>query len=52
MEQKRNDLFPHYSIMWNNKNVYKIENVLIQPDNITLIKDEQEHTFIPDITTS
>ena len=51
MEQKRNELFPHYSIMWNNKNVYKIENVLIQPDNIILIKDEQEHTPIPDIAT-
>ena len=25
-EQKKNELYPHYSIMWINKKVYKIEN--------------------------
>ena len=38
-EQSKNELYPHYSIMWLNKQVYKSEpdieqNKLIEPDNI------------------
>jgi mannosyltransferase OCH1-like enzyme len=51
-EQRKNELFPHYSIMWANRKVYKIENKITDKINTPIIYNEQKHTTLPISITS